>query len=47
MRLTPALPSGPIDAEATWAIQEQRLLEEAWEVLLQLAAARTHWVFNQ
>ena len=27
--------------------QFRSLLEEAWEVLLQLAAARTHWVFNQ
>ena len=47
MRLTPALPSGPVDAEATWANQEQRLLEEAWEVLLQLAAARTYGFFDQ
>ena len=41
LRLSPALPSGPIDDEATWANHEQQLLEEAWEVLLQLAAART------
>jgi hypothetical protein len=47
MRLSPALPSGPIDDEVTWADSEQQLLEEAWEILLQLAAARTQWFLTQ
>lgn len=40
LRISPAM-SRAVSEDEAWAQAEQQLLEEAWEVLVQLAGART------